>query len=107
MPKWSSRTHQRLNSTLVTLGMPTAFSDEADFSGLVEGGGLTLALVEHEAFIEVDEAGTRAAAATGAAMVLSHGPTITPDRPFLYVVRDRGAGTTLFIGRVTDPSIGP
>ena len=62
--------------------------------------------MEHEAFIEVDEVGTRAAAATGGAMAMSHGPTITIDRPFLYLIRDTGAGTTLFIGHVTDPSVG-
>jgi serpin B len=57
--------------------------------------------------IEVDESGTRAAAATGGEMVASHGPTIAIDRPYLYVIRDRGAGTILFIGRVTDPRTAP
>ncbi len=106
MPRWSARTHLTLNDVLADLGMPTAFDAAADFSGMVDGGGLHLDRVEHEAFIEVDEAGTRAAAATGGAMLGSHGPTIAVDRPFLYVVRDRGAGTILFIGRVTDPTQG-
>jgi len=87
--------------------MPTAFSPGADFSGMVEGGGLHLATVEHEAVIEVDEQGTRAAAATGGAMASSHGPTIEINRPFLYVIRDQGAGTILFVGRVTDPTVVP
>lgn len=107
LPKWSTRTHLTLNDTLTNLGMPIAFAEAADFSGMVAGGGLSLALVEHEAFIEVDEEGTRAAAATGGAMVVSHGPTITIDQPFIYVIRDQGAGTILFIGRVTDPSAAP
>jgi serpin B len=107
MPKWTARTHVTLNDTLVALGMPTAFGGAADFSGMVDGGGLALAQVEHEAVIEVDEAGTRAAAATGGVMVDSHGPTILVDRPFLYVIRDRGADTILFIGRVADPTIQP
>jgi serpin B len=107
IPKWSARTHIRLNDNLASLGMPTAFGGGADFSGMVDGGGLQLALVEHEAFIQVNEQGTRAAAATGGAMVLSHGPTVVVNRPYLYVVRDRGAGTILFIGHVTDPSIVP
>jgi serpin B len=97
----------QMNATLATLGMPTAFGPDADFSGMVDGGGLYLAQVEHEAVIEVDEQGTRAAAATGGAMASSHGPTIDISRPFLYVIRDQGAGTILFIGRVTDPTIAP
>lgn len=104
LPKWTTRTHLTLNDTLAELGMPTAFGGGADFSGMIDGGGLWLDVVEHEAFIEVDEVGTRAAAATGGVMVASHGPTITIDHPFIYVIRDKGAGTLLFIGRVMDPS---
>ncbi len=107
LPKWSARTHLTLNDTLAELGMPTAFGGGADFSGMVDGGGIWLDRVEHEAFIEVDEQGTRAAAATGGAMEGSHGPTITINQPYLYIIRDRGAGTVLFIGRVTDPTIAP
>ena len=107
IPKWSARTHLTLNDTLAAMGMPTAFGAGADFSGMVDGGGLWLDLVEHEAFIEVDEQGTRAAAATGGAMADSHGPTIEINRPYLYVIRDQGAGTILFIGRVTDPTQAP
>jgi serpin B len=107
LPKWSARTHVQMNDTLSSLGMPTAFGRAADFSGMVDGGGLVLAQVEHEAVIEVDEQGTRAAAATGGVMAASHGPTIEINRPYLYVIRDRGAGTILFIGRVTDPTITP
>lgn len=107
MPKWTARTHVQMNDTLKALGMPTAFGPAADFSGMADGGGLHLASVEHEAVIEVDEQGTRAAAATGAEMAASHGPTIEINRPFLYVIRDQGAGTILFIGRVTDPTIVP
>jgi len=108
LPKWSARTHLTLDDTLAALGMPLAFQPgSADFSGMVDGGGLWIDRVEHEAFIEVDEDGTRAAAATGGVMLGSHGPTIEVNRPFLYVVRDRGAGTILFIGRVTDPSQAP
>lgn len=107
IPKWTARTHVQMNDILSTLGMPTAFGAGADFSGMVDGGGLFLGAVEHEAVIEVDEEGTRAAAATGGAMPGSHGPTIEINRPFLYVIRDQGAGTVLFIGRVSDPSIVP
>jgi len=104
LPKWTARTHLTLDDTLAALGMPLAFGGGADFSGMVDGGGLWIDQVVHEAFVEVDEEGTRAAAATGGVMRGSHGPTIEVNRPFLYLIRDRGAGTILFIGRVTDPS---
>ena len=107
LPRWTARTHATLNDTLAALGMPTAFTPSADLSGIVDGGGLWLDRVEHEASIDVDEDGTRAAAATGGVIVSSHGPTVEVNRPYLYVIRDRGAGTILFIGRVTDPSISP
>ncbi len=108
MPKWQARTHLTLNDTLIALGMPQAFDPaRADFSGMTDGGGLWLDRVEHEAFVEVDEQGTRAAAATGGAMADSHGPTVEVDRPFLYLIRDQGAGTILFIGRVNDPTLSP
>jgi serpin B len=87
------------------MGMPSAFGPGGDFTGMVEGADFWLGLVEHESYVEVDEEGTRAAAATGGVMVESHGPTVQVDRPFLYVIRDRGAGTILFIGRVTDPTL--
>jgi serpin B len=107
IPKWTSRTHIQLNDVLRDLGMPTAFGANADFSGMVEGGGLWLDQVEHEAFVEVDEEGTRAAAATGGEMAASHGPTVLVDRPYLYLIIDRGAKAILFIGRVLDPSVTP
>jgi serpin B len=107
LPKWTARTHIQLNETLSGLGMPTAFGGGADFSGMVEGGGIWLGQVEHEAFVEVDEQGTRAAAATGGEMLGSHGPTVTVDRPYLYVIYDRGAGAILFMGRVLDPTVVP
>jgi serpin B len=105
LPRWTARTHVRLDDILAALGMPTAFTAAADFSGMVDGGGLWIDRVEHEAFVEVDEQGTRAAASTGGVMAGSHGPTVEVNRPYLYVIRDRGAGTILFIGRVTDPTI--
>ena len=107
LPKWSARTHVQLNGVLSELGMPTAFSGDADFTGMVEGGGIWLDQVEHEAFVEVDEQGTRAAAATGGEIAASHGPTVAVDRPFVYAIYDRGAGAILFIGRVLDPTDAP
>jgi serpin B len=107
LPRWTARTHATLNDTLSALGMPTAFTPEADFTGMVDGRSLWIDRVEHEAYVEVDEEGTRAAAATGGVMLGSHGPTVEVNRPYLYIIRDRGAGAILFIGHVTDPSATP
>ncbi len=104
MPKFKARSHADLVPALKALGMPSAFG-AADFSGITGGpNDLSVRAVEHEAFIDVDENGTKAAAATGVAILGSHGPTITVNRPFLYVIRDKSAGMILFIGRVLDPT---
>jgi serpin B len=83
------------------LGLTSLFG-AADFSNIT-AGGLAVAEIEHEVYFQVDEAGTRAAAATGAALADSHGPTVTVDRPFMFVIRDRSTGAILFLGRVLDP----
>lgn len=106
LPKFSLSSHVDLDETLQGLGIRSAYGGDADFSGMTGELGLFLDTVQHEAFIEVDEEGTEAHAATGAAMAVSHGPTITIDRPFLFVIRDRPTGAILFVGRVTDPSAG-
>ena len=103
LPRFTARTHLSLAEPLAALGMPSAFGAGADFSGMTGSRGLFLSAVEHEAVVEVDEEGTEAAAATGAAMLGSHGPTVQVDKPFLFLVRDESTGAVLFLGRVTDP----
>lgn len=103
LPRFRARTHLGLSDTLVGMGMPTAFGPGADLSGMTGQSGLWLHAVEHEAVVEVDEEGTEAAAASGASIAGSHGPTVTVDRPFLFLVRDEPTGALLFLGRVTDP----
>jgi serpin B len=85
--------------------MPTAFTASADFSGMSDGG-LFIGHVVHQAFVEVNEEGTEAAAATGAVVVES-APMLdafNADHPFVFAIRDRGTGLMLFMGRVMDPS---
>ena len=103
MPRTSFSYHAALPAALQRLGIRDAF-DRADFSGMTSDGGLALDQVEHEVFIAIDEEGTEAAAATGAEMMDSHGPTIEVNRPYLIVIRDRPTGAILFLGTVTDPS---
>jgi serpin B len=100
LPKFSFSNHVDMKAVLTEMGMGSAFG--GDFSGMAPG--VTLDTVQHEAFIEVDEEGTEAHAATGAGMAVSHGPTIEFNRPFFFVIRDRITGAILFVGRVSDPS---
>jgi serpin B len=91
--------------------MPSAFDDaRADFSGITTAEQLVISAVIHQANIDVDEKGTEAAAATAVVMRAGAMPaepvTLRVDRPFIYALRDLPTGAILFLGRVTDPSIG-
>ena len=111
LPRWTFRTQVLLNDVLGDLGMPTAFTGRADFTGMTHDERLDIAAVVHEAFIAVDEHGTEAAAATAVVMQATSGRItdveLTVDRPFLFVLHDTETGTPLFIGRVSDPTSGP
>lgn len=106
LPRFELETSYVLPDVLEELGMGVAFSGEADFSGMVEGGGLFIDNVLHDAFVAVDEEGTEAAAATGVSMGDSAGPSkqfeMIVDRPFLFLIRDRPTDAVLFLGRVVD-----
>lgn len=91
---------------LAALGMRRAFSPQADFTGIARGGELAISHVFHKAFVEVDEKGTKAAAATAVSMARSRPPRaieFTADHPFLFFIVDDATGTILFMGRVTEP----
>jgi serpin B len=90
------------------MGMTQAFARTADFSGMTGQANLFLSAVIHQAYIDVNEEGTEAAAATGAVMKLtSIGPERTPvfraDHPFILMIRDNTSGSILFLGRVANP----
>jgi serpin B len=104
LPRFKMSTYYPVAQDLQKMGMRLAFSDTADFSGI--GGGLRISSVEHKAYIDVDEVGTEAAAATALAMAVVALPTfvLRADHPFLFLIREKHSGTILFIGRVTDPS---
>ncbi len=108
MPKFSFRSKAQLKGALGELGMPIAFTDRADFSGMTKQEPLEIADVIHQAFIAVDEKGTEAAAATGVVMRATAAPLkqveLRIDRPFLFVIQDDETGTILFMGRVADPT---
>jgi serpin B len=97
--------------TLGEMGMPTAFSESADFSGMTGGKDLMISKVIHQAFVEVNEEGTEAAAATAVIMELTSAggggepkiPVFNADHPFIFVIQEKETGNILFLGRVSDP----
>ena len=109
VPKFTFESSLDLSETLKSMGMVDAFDpDSADFSGMTGKRDLFISDVIHKAFVAVDEKGTEAAAATGAfAQITSALPeniTLTIDRPFIFIIRDKPSGQILFIGRVLDPT---
>jgi len=104
MPKFEFDSEFSLNDTLAEMGMPIAFSGDADFSGMTGNRVLFISDVIHKAFVAVDEAGTEAAAATAVIMPGSGPPEpaveVTIDRPFIFLIRDIETGAILFVGRV-------
>lgn len=109
VPKFKMTSQFSLASVLKSMGMADAFSAKAaDFSGMTGGRDLFISAVIHKAYVDVNEEGTEAAAATGVVMRLtSVGPSQTPvfraDHPFLFLIRDNQSGSILFIGRVINP----
>jgi serpin B len=107
MPKFEVESDFSLAEALTELGMPIAFSTDADFSGIDGTRGLCIGNVVHKSFITVDEAGTEAAAATAVVMKLTSAGmepvTVTVDHPFIFLIRDVETDAILFVGRVIDP----
>ncbi|GAB3017327.1 serpin family protein [Natronobiforma cellulositropha] len=105
-PRFEFETSLSLKETLSALGMETAFTDAADFSGMTDAERLFVDDVYHDAYVAVDEEGTEAAAATGAVMMPTSAPTetfdVTVDRPFLVAICDDETDSVLFLGRVGD-----
>jgi serpin B len=108
LPRFHLTVHTELNSALAQLGMPTAFTDLADFSAISKQIALKIQKVEHGADLRVDEAGTVAAAATGISFMPTSAPAgpvtqLVLDHPFLALIRDQASGAILFVARVADP----
>ncbi|MGO9975377.1 MAG: serpin family protein [Solirubrobacteraceae bacterium] len=108
MPKLKLSVNTDLSAELSALGMPIAFEDGADFTGIAPQPPLKIGVVEHAAVLKVDEAGTTAAGATGIGIVGSAAPlqaaSIKLDHPFLLFLRDTRTGAVLFAARVANPA---
>ena len=111
IPKFKFETKYFMIYTLSNLGMPTAFTDSADFSGMTGTNELKIDKVIHQAFIEVNEEGTEAAAATGVTMYMTSfrkqkhpTPVFKADHPFIFIIQQNETGNILFMGRVNNPN---
>ncbi len=108
MPKFKLETKYELVPIMKQLGMNDAFiSGLADFSGMSDQGMAPyISNIIHQTFIEVDEKGTEAAAATAVVMneLSSSGNFFNADSPFLYMIKQRDTGNILFMGTMKDPS---
>ncbi|XYI01701.1 serpin family protein [Sorangium sp. So ce1128] len=108
LPRFKMTAEFELSKALSELGMPLAFDQaKADFSGITRAEPLFISQVRHKAFVEVNEEGTEAAAATGVVMTTRAAPAppsvFRADHPFAFLIRDVATGAVLFMGRVTDP----
>jgi serpin B len=111
VPKFKSTQEFELSSALRALGMPQAFASNADFSGMTGKRDFAISAVIHKAFVDVNEEGTEAAAATAVTMralaMRAPGPpppVFRADHPFIFLIRDNGSRSILFMGRMTDPT---
>ena len=106
LPKFRADSAFSLKPALQEMGMRSAFTSAADFSGIDGRRDLVISEVAHKAWVDVSEQGTEAAAATGVAVSLAavaQPVVFRADRPFLFFIRDTGSGAILFAGRLADP----
>ena len=108
LPRFKIESSFTLNDYLQKLGIVDAFTGAADFSGISRGGALMISQVIHKAFVEVNEEGTEAAAATAVVMTRSAAvgrpARFVADHPFYFAIRDRQTGAVLFLGRLINPN---
>lgn len=106
MPKFKLEAKYPLGETLAEMGMPSAFGD-ADFSGMEESRSFVISDVIHQAYVDVNEEGTEAAAATAVAIKTTSAmmtTTFMADHPFIFTIQDNVTGAILFLGKVEDPT---
>jgi len=110
LPKFKLETRYFMSADLVAMGMPTAFGENADFSGMTGEKDLYISQVIHQAFVNVNEEGTEAAAATVVRMGVTGieaakiRKVFKADHPFIFLIHDNETGNILFLGRVSNPA---
>jgi len=112
LPRFKLKSNYFLAESLADLGMPTAFSEMADFTGISPDRPLFISQVIHQAYVDVNEQGTEAAAATAVEMAEAAAgaeepeiPVFRADHPFIFLIVDDETGCILFLGRVSDPKL--
>jgi serpin B len=108
LPKFKYEFKELLNDPLKNLGLDEAFTPDADFTKITPPGGIYISRVIHQTFIDVQEEGTEAAAATIVEHIDGSSGENVPtyfkaDRPFLYVIKENSTGAIVFIGKVGKP----
>lgn len=111
VPRFRVSSHLSLRAPLESLGVSAAFTTSANFSGIA-AESLLISDVLHQTWINVDEAGAEAAAATAIRYAvgasLEDEPTVVAiNRPFVFAIRDNATGQILFLGKVSDPAPAP
>lgn len=108
LPRFKMTAEFNLTQSLTAMGMAEPLSETADFSGMDAKRDLFISTFVHQAFVDVNEEGTEAAAASGTRMVVNADelsiPVFRADHPFIFYIRDTQSGCILFLGRVTDPT---
>ena len=105
LPRFRMAYERTLNDDLAALGMVDAFDDlRADFTRLSPIDGLFISKVKQKSWVDVNEEGTEAAAATAVELrAISSGPVVRASRPFLFFIRERLSDTILFAGKIASP----
>ena len=105
-PKFKAEYEVKLNDVLSAMGMEIAFQPYADFSGINGTGDIWIDYVQHNTFIEVNEEGTEAAAATVVAIreMASMSISFNANRPFIYAITEKETGAILFLGKMVNPN---
>ncbi len=107
LPRFKLTTKCYLAKELAKMGMPDAFSNRADFSGITGRKELKISRVIHQAYIDVNEEGTEAAAATAVTIRLTavmKSPVFKADHPFVFMIVHKKTGTILFMGTLKEPT---
>jgi len=107
LPKFKFTSEFSLAEILQQMGMTDAFGGSADFSGMDGRKDLFISAILHKAFVDVNEEGTEAAAATAVVITLTavlEKPVFRADHPFIFLIKDNSSGSILFMGKVLNPA---